>query len=82
MNSKAMLTAGAMLAALGLFAAGVATGGAAEAANPATVTINYLSAGQCGSVSGTKNAAVYGTSVAVSSGGGVRGCTATFRVVR
>lgn len=82
MRSKAMFIAGAVMLAAGIFTAGVAAGGAAEAANPATVTINYLSAGQCGSVTGTKSAAIYGTSSAVSGNGGIRGCTATFRVVR
>ena len=79
MNSKAMMAAGATMLLAGTFAVGVAAGGAAEAANPATVTIRYLSDGPCGTVAGTKNAAVVSSSTAMS---GVRGCVATFRVVR
>lgn len=79
MHSKSMFAAGAILAAFGLYVAGVATGSSAEAANPATVTIRYLSDGSCGSIAGTKNAGISSTSIAMS---GVRGCVATFRVVR
>lgn len=81
MNSKAMIATGAVMLAVGIFATGVAVVGAAEAANPATVTINYLSAGPCGTVSGTKNARVVSSTLSQTSRD-VRACVATFRVAR
>jgi hypothetical protein len=75
-----MFVIGMLALITGAFTIGISSASPSEAASPATVTINYVSSSQCGSVTGTQNARVSSASLAQSDQ--LRECTAVFRVVR